>query len=183
MIRPVNWVLDRFFRGFNWVFDWTTACYGKSRGLVPPPQRDRAPGLRRPDRLDGLRLRTRSRRLRPHPGQGLSDGEHPTARLRLAGAHGRGDRRGRKDRPGDARRGPHGGHSGHVVRPERQQLELRLHVRHPQAVPRTARPGADRRGHRRPAPRTLSTRGPRGPRAGLRAAGGARASATPAASS
>ena len=116
------------------------ASLRQDRGLVPPPQRHRAPRLRRPDRFDGLRLHPRPQRLRPHPGQGLPGGEHPVARLRLAGAHGRGDRRGREDRPGDARRCPHGGHPGDVVRPERQQLELRHHVRHPQAVPRTAGP-------------------------------------------
>ena len=32
LIRPVNLTLDRFFRGFNWVFDWTTRAYGKTVG-------------------------------------------------------------------------------------------------------------------------------------------------------
>jgi multidrug efflux pump len=32
IIRPVNWVLAVFFRGFNWIFDWTTQTYGKSVG-------------------------------------------------------------------------------------------------------------------------------------------------------
>ncbi len=32
IINPVNWVLGRFFRGFNWVFDRTTELYGKSVG-------------------------------------------------------------------------------------------------------------------------------------------------------
>jgi multidrug efflux pump len=31
-IRPVNWVLDHFFRGFNWFFDRTTQAYGKAVG-------------------------------------------------------------------------------------------------------------------------------------------------------
>ena len=99
IIRPVNWVLGKFFRGFNWVFDRTTASLRQGRGLVPPPQRDRAAGLRRPDRPDGLRLHPRPQRVRPQPGQGLPAGEHPAARLGLAGAHGRGDRGGREDRP------------------------------------------------------------------------------------
>jgi len=30
IIRPVNWALGRFFRGFNWVFDRATQAYGKS---------------------------------------------------------------------------------------------------------------------------------------------------------
>ncbi len=28
LVRPVNWVLGYFFRGFNWVFDWATRVYG-----------------------------------------------------------------------------------------------------------------------------------------------------------
>src|SRR4051812_27238468 len=32
VIRPVNWVLGRFFRGFNWVFDRATAAYGRAVG-------------------------------------------------------------------------------------------------------------------------------------------------------
>ena len=32
MIRPVNWVLGHFFRGFNWVFDRATRAYGKTVG-------------------------------------------------------------------------------------------------------------------------------------------------------
>ena len=31
-IRPVNWVLGQFFRGFNWVFDRATQAYGKAVG-------------------------------------------------------------------------------------------------------------------------------------------------------
>jgi multidrug efflux pump subunit AcrB len=31
-IRPVNWVLGYFFRGFNWVFDRATQVYGKTVG-------------------------------------------------------------------------------------------------------------------------------------------------------
>src|SRR5207237_2059532 len=30
LIRPVNWALGHFFRGFNWVFDRTTRVYGKT---------------------------------------------------------------------------------------------------------------------------------------------------------
>jgi multidrug efflux pump len=28
LVRPVNWILGVFFRGFNWVFDWATRAYG-----------------------------------------------------------------------------------------------------------------------------------------------------------
>ena len=155
----------------------------QDRGLVPPPQRDRAPGLRRPDRSDGLRLHPRPQRVHPHPGQGLPGGQHPVARLGLAGAHGRSDRGGREDCPGDARRRPHGRHPGAVVRPERQQLELRLHVRHPQAVPRTPGPVAQRRGHRGPAPRSGSSARSRRPACSSSGRRRWTAWATPAASS
>jgi len=32
VIRPVNWALGNFFRGFNWVFDRATHAYGKGVG-------------------------------------------------------------------------------------------------------------------------------------------------------
>ncbi len=32
IIRPVNWVLGRFFWGFNWIFDRATGAYGKVVG-------------------------------------------------------------------------------------------------------------------------------------------------------
>jgi len=32
VIRPVNWVLGKFFRGFNWVFERATHAYGKAVG-------------------------------------------------------------------------------------------------------------------------------------------------------
>src|SRR5205823_4057736 len=32
LIRPVNWVLGKFFRGFNWLFDRATRAYGKTVG-------------------------------------------------------------------------------------------------------------------------------------------------------
>src|SRR5262249_51438813 len=32
VIRPVNWLLGRFFRGFNWAFDVATRVYGKTVG-------------------------------------------------------------------------------------------------------------------------------------------------------
>jgi multidrug efflux pump len=32
LIRPVNWALDRFFRGFNWLFERATQVYGKTVG-------------------------------------------------------------------------------------------------------------------------------------------------------
>jgi multidrug efflux pump len=32
VIRPVNWVLSKFFRGFNWIFQRATQVYGKAVG-------------------------------------------------------------------------------------------------------------------------------------------------------
>ena len=107
IIRPVNWVLGSFFRGFNWVFDRATQAYGKTVGWC---LRLSAIVLLVYVGLIGLTgfgfTRVPSGFV-PMPGQGLPAGEHPAARLGLAGAHGRGDRRGREDRPGDARRRPH----------------------------------------------------------------------------
>jgi multidrug efflux pump len=33
IIRPVNWALARFFRGFNWLFEQATNAYGRAVGL------------------------------------------------------------------------------------------------------------------------------------------------------
>jgi multidrug efflux pump subunit AcrB len=32
LIRPVNWALGHFFRGFNWAFEWGTGAYSKTVG-------------------------------------------------------------------------------------------------------------------------------------------------------
>jgi multidrug efflux pump len=32
VVRPANWLLGFFFRGFNWVFDWATQAYGAGIG-------------------------------------------------------------------------------------------------------------------------------------------------------
>jgi multidrug efflux pump len=32
LIRPMNWALDHFFRGFNWLFERTTQAYGNTVG-------------------------------------------------------------------------------------------------------------------------------------------------------
>jgi multidrug efflux pump len=32
LVRPVNWALGHFFRGFNWLFERTTQAYGKAVG-------------------------------------------------------------------------------------------------------------------------------------------------------
>ncbi len=88
-IRPVNWVLGRFFRGFNWVFDRATRAYGKVVGWCLPPQRDRSHFLRRPDWPDGLRFFQNPSRVYPHSGQGPADYHRAVARLGLAGTYGR----------------------------------------------------------------------------------------------
>ncbi len=95
LIRPVNWALGKFFRGFNWVFDRATEVYGRLVGWALRFECDRAPGLRRPDRPDGLRLHPHPRGVHPQPGQGPSDRERSVARLGRDGAHGRSDGEGR----------------------------------------------------------------------------------------
>ena len=39
VIRPVNWLLGTFFRGFNWLFDRATQVYGKTVGWCLRPAR------------------------------------------------------------------------------------------------------------------------------------------------
>ncbi len=183
LIRPVNWALGRFFRGFNWVFDRATRAYGKAVGWC---LRLSAIVLLVYVGLLGLTdfgfTRIPSGFI-PSQDKGylivniqLPDSASLERTVEVTDD-------GREDRPGNARRRPHGGHPGDVVRPERHQLELRLHVRHPQAVPRAAGPGADRRGHRGPAPRSAS--GARSRRPACWSSGRRRSAAwaTPAASS
>ena len=108
LIRPVNWALGKFFRGFNWVFDRATNVYGRTVGWALRLSVIVLVHLCRPHWPDGLRLHPRPRRVHPQSGQGLPDGEHPAARLGLAGAYGRGHRGRREDCPGDPRRDSHG---------------------------------------------------------------------------
>ncbi len=140
IVRPVNWVLGFFFRGFNWVFDWATRAYGKVVGWC---LRLSAIVLLVYVGLIGLtgfgftRIPTG---FIPMQDKGylvtniqLPDSASLERTLEVTDA-------GRKDRPGDARGRPHAVPAGHVVRPERQQLQLQQRVHHPQAVPRAARP-------------------------------------------
>ena len=140
IIRPVNWVLGSFFRGFNWVFDAATDAYGKIVGWC---LRLSAIVLLVYVGLIGLTGFGFTRipdRLHPHPGQGLPAGQHPAARLGLAGAHGRGDRRRSRRspwrRPASPTRSAIAGQSFVL---NANSSELRLDVHHPQAVPRPAR--------------------------------------------
>ena len=173
LIRPVNWALGHFFRGFNWIFERTTQAYGKTVGwclrlsvivlLVYV-------GL---IGLTGFGFTRVPSGFVPIQDKGylvvniqLPDSASLERTVEVTEAV----EKIALDTPGVA-------HTvavpGTVVRPERQQLELRQHVRHPQAVPRTAGPLAHRRGHRGPSPRALAAGGPGGARARLRAAGGA----------
>ena len=164
VIRPVNWVLGHFFRGFNWVFDRATRAYGKTVGWCLRLSAIVLADLCRPDRPDRFRLHPRPRGFHPHPGQGPAGGQRPVARLGLAGAHGRSHGEDREDRPGDARRRPHDLQPGPVVHPQRHQLEPRLRVPSPQAVPRAPRPVAQRRRDCRPS--SASGFGARSPKPG-----------------
>ena len=67
-----------------------TQLYGVAWAGALRLQRDRAAGLRRAAGPDLLRADARADRLHPDAGQGLPGGQHPAARLGLAGAHDRG---------------------------------------------------------------------------------------------
>ena len=170
IVRPVNWILGFFFRGFNWVFDWATRAYGAVVGWC---LRLSAIVLLVYVGLIGLTGFGFSRiptGFIPMQDKGylvtniqLPDSASLERTLEVTDA-------GRKDRPGDARGRPHALPARHVVRPERQQLQLQQRVHHLQAVPRPARPRARRGRHRGQDPRAAGARGPRGARAGLRGA-------------
>src|SRR5437016_11669146 len=68
LIRPVNWALDRFFRGFNWVFDRTTQAYGKSVAWCLR--------LRSEERRVGKECRSRWWPYRSHEGNSAEGSEH-----------------------------------------------------------------------------------------------------------
>ena len=144
VIRPVNWALGNFFRGFNWMFERTTQAYGKTVGwclrlsvivlLVYV-------GL---IGLTGFGFTRVPSGFVPIQDKGylvvniqLPDSASLERTVEVTEAV----EKIALDTPGVA----------HTVAvpglsfvSERQQLELRQHVRHPQAVPRTARPLANR---------------------------------------
>src|SRR5437016_5686581 len=68
LIRPVNWALGRFFRGFNWVFDRTTQAYGKSVAWCLR--------LRSEERRVGKECRSRWWPYRSHEGNSAEGSEH-----------------------------------------------------------------------------------------------------------
>ncbi len=174
LIRPTNWVLGNFFRGFNWVFDRSTRAYGRTVGWCVRLERDRAPALRRPDRPDRFRLYARARGLHTHAGQGPPGAQCPVARFGLAGAYNRSHAEGREDLSGHARRCPHYFQPRPVVPPQRHELEPWLGVPSPEAVPRAPRSVVERRRDCGRAPQTVSARGPRSPGERLRRAAGGR---------
>ena len=140
IIRPVNWALGISSAASTGSLTGRHGLYGKTVGWSLRLSAIVLILYVGPDRPDGLWLHPGPVRLHPQPGQGPPDRQRPVARLRLAGAHGRRDARGRKDRAGNARRCAHGGQPGPLVRPQRHRLEPRLHVHHLEAVRRTPRP-------------------------------------------
>ena len=63
IIRPVNWVLGDFFRGFNWVFDRRPTSTARPSAGHLRLSAIVLLDLCRPDRPDGLRLHAHSDRL------------------------------------------------------------------------------------------------------------------------
>ena len=84
--RPVNWVLNRFFDGFNWVFDRDDQGLRLVRRSAGADERDRVGGLRRPDVSHLPRLSSRADRFHPGTGQGLSDRQRPASRRSQPGS-------------------------------------------------------------------------------------------------
>ena len=139
IIRPVNWVLGWFFRGFNWVFERATQVYGKTVGWCLRLSAivllvyvgllgltgfgfTRVPGGFIPIQDKGYLVVN----IQLPDSASLERTVEVTDAVEKIAL----------ETPGVAHTV---GHPGDVVRPERQQLELRQHVRHPQAVPRAAR--------------------------------------------
>ena len=139
LIRPVNWALGRFFRGFNWIFDRTTQAYGKTVGWSLRLSAivllvyvgligltgfgfARVPGGFVPSQDKGYLLVNIQ----------LPDSASLERTLEVTKTV-------EQDCPRDSGRGPHGEHPRAVVRAERGQLELRLDVRQPESVPRAPR--------------------------------------------
>ena len=112
----MNWVLGKFFRGFNWVFERATHAYGKVVGwclrlcvivlLVYV-------GLLGLTGFGFARLPTG---FIPQQDKGylIANIQLPDSASLERTVEATGE--GREDRPRDARRRPHGGHPGHVVR-------------------------------------------------------------------
>jgi multidrug efflux pump len=174
LIRPVNWVLGRLFRGFNWVFEWGTKAYGKTVGGCL-----RLAAIVLLVYVGLIGLTGYGFTQIPSGFVSAQDKGYLLANLQLPDAASlertvEVTETAEKNCPRDSWGRSHGGHPWTIVRPECVQLELRLDVHHPQAVPRTARRRTDERGHPGPSPRAAAAEGAGGPRAGLWAAGGAR---------
>ena len=183
IIRPVNAVLGWFFRGFNAGFDRITGGYGWTIGQAlhhspivllvygvlvaltfliftraPTgfiPQQDMGRFIVNIQTPDSASLRSNARRRR-------AGRENHS---RVAGCR------------------THGHHLRHIVPLAGQQSELRLDVRRPQAVRRTARPGAHRQSHHGTSCGKSGAGGYRMPRSPLSRRRRCRASALPAATS
>ena len=147
VIRPVNAVLGWCFRGFNAGFEWITGGYGWTIGkaLHHSPTVLLLYGV-----LVGLTFFVFTRAPTGFiPGQDMGRlfSEHPDARFGVARANARRRRAGRENHSRGAGCLPHGQHLRPIVPHAGQQSKLRLDVRRPQAVRRTARPGAHRQSH------------------------------------
>ncbi len=166
IIRPVNFVLGKLFRAFNWVFEQGHGAVRPDGRRPATPQCDRVVAVRRAAVPDVPHHDDGAQRLHPRTGPGLSAGQRPAARRRQRAAHlgsdeeARADRPGRRHRPvqgtgrdegekryrGHPGRGGHAEHRRHVFPAEHQRLAPRHRLRHPEAV---RRPQGQARGVRR----------------------------------
>ena len=142
VIRPVNAVLGWCFRGFNAGFDRITGGYGWMIGHALHHSPTVLLGLWRAGRLDLLDLHASAHRFHSGTGHGALYREHPDARFGVARSNARRRRAGRENHSRVAGCRTHGQHLRPIVPLAGQQSKLRLDVRRPQAVRRTARSGA-----------------------------------------
>ena len=168
LIGPVNAVLGWLFRGFNRLFDRMTVFYGRLVGR-----------LLRVSLVvlivyGGLLVLTYWQFIRtptgfiPQQDKGYLHPERATARLRVGRAHRERDGPHRNPGPRNAGGRAYGRRFRPVADPGRQRTESGLDVHLAQGVRPAARSQPDGRRDRGVPSRTLSARGPRGDRLGVR---------------
>ena len=144
IIRPVNAFLSWVFRGFNWWFDRVTEVYGRAVGRLLRVSAIVLLAYVGLLVLTGWTMAVAPTGFIPTQDQGylLVNAQLPDSwsvqETQKVDGEDPADGDGRPDRPQALsrrqRRRPRAGRLGPIVPAERQRLELRLGLRHPQAV-------------------------------------------------